>query len=206
MEFTGNNGARNDVLPVGAQALVARYSFVFPRTIGDTTATQVLAAIRNLSPADARRIVRVTFLGFSMEETAAVATQSANIRALRAVASALGGGTNVPKSYADALQATGSAAVTALAATSQDGAAATPITGGSATPGALSADAYGNALGTTMHTAVGQRYNVLIPLFRVPLILRTGEAVVVQVAPPAGANPATAQYICAADVEEFLSA
>lgn len=204
MEFSGITAQANP-LPPGARGLVAKYSFVFPKVVGDTTATQVLAAIRNLTASPLARIARVTRLSITMEQTTAVTSPSANLRAIRAVASALGGGTDVPKSLADTLYTGASSLITALSAVAGDAGAATAITGGAASPGTPSANSYGSALGNTLHTAVGQRFNASFDLLRVPLILRAGEAVTVQVGVPSGANPATAQYAVVADVEEFTT-
>ncbi len=204
MEFSGIS-VPSIVLPPGARGLAARYSFVFPRVIGNATATQVLAAIRNMTVAPDTRIVRVVRLAVVMEETAAVTAASSLLRAMRVTASALGGGTDIPKSLSDTLMTGSSVLVTALSATASDATGATPITGGSGTPNVPSADAYGAMMGTTLHTAVGQRFNAFFDLFHAPLILRAGEAVVAQVSPVAAANPATAHYGVLAEVEEFFT-
>ncbi len=206
MEFLGNgSGARSD-LPPGAMGLVSRYSLVTPRTLGDTTALQVLFALRNQTVASAPRIVRVNRLFLFADCTAALTGFLPLIRALKAVASAIGGGTALPKSFADSLLAGGtSALIDALCGTASDGGAATAITGGTGAPGVASANAYGGAMSTTMHSATGQRYVSAVALFEEPLIVRAGECITVTLGAPATQNAATVHYVVRAECEEFTS-
>ena len=207
MEFVNARRGVGVTLPPRATGICSRYGFVFPRVLGDGTGTQVIAAIRNTTTATSNpRTLEILRWTVYQEETAAVVGPDNMLRVMRAVASAIGGGTAGAKSLADSLYAgLDAAGCNALCATPSDGAAATPITGGAGAPAGISANAYSSGFGSTLHTAVGQRYNAPQELLRVPLILRYDEAALVQVCVPGASNAASRQYALIADCIEYYT-
>lgn len=178
---------------VSAQVLVAAF-----RTLGNAATPQNLFSIENA--AASKVLVAIRRLTVDMDATAVLTAVAPQFKTSRPTALPTGGTTLVKVPLDTALAS--SASVVCRGATASDGGAATAIT---ATAGTF---AWSQSL-MRLHTAVGQ---VLPDEFSLlpreidtdPMVLRAGEALLVQVvAAAAASNAATNHYNVRAFLEEF---
>lgn len=167
------------------------------RILGSAASPQNLLTIENGQGSGV--ILALREVSVVMDATAALVAVASSVRLHRTTALPTGG-TQLGKVSSDTQQ-TSAALVIARAANSSDGGAATAITA-TAAAGAVS-----TRIVTRLHTLVGQINADRIDLLEredQPLIIRAGEAILVQLtnATPAN-NPATNHYVVNCRWEEF---
>lgn len=193
-------GAGDWRAPLGLGRLLSRWSATTFATVGAAAGQQALLAVLNGST---DRRLCVPYLWFCADYTAALTGSEGQVMAGRDVSASIGGGTALVKALLDTRYSS-SPSMTVLGATASNGGALTALTGvtfDSAGTGSL----FGLANASIMHTLVGQRLALPIPLLSPasPPVLNPGEALVVAYVGPAAQNPATASYVATAIVEEY---
>lgn len=169
------------------------------RTLGNATTSQNLLTLENGTASGA--IVALREISLEMDATAVLIAVASTLR-LRRASGLPSGGTTLDKVSSDTLQSSNTLVV-ARGATGSDGGAATAITT-NPQPGSVFA-----RFVMRMHTAVGQIVPDSILLLRredQPIILRPGEAALIQLTNPVAANnPSTNHYVVNCRWEEYTA-
>jgi hypothetical protein len=161
------------------------------RTLGTAAIPQNIFSIEN--QAGSAKTLEVRRLSVVMDATAVLTAVAVQVRTSRITTLPTGGTTLTKVAFDTGLPASISQAVV-RGATASDGGAATAIT-------ATASSIFYESLGQRMHTAVGQILTDLIPAVPLyaenePIVLRAGQALLVQInASAAASNAATNHYI-----------
>jgi len=196
----GGELAQN-VVPVKDRIVSAQMNATTFRTLGAAALLHNIFSIEN--QAGSTVLVAVRRIAVLLDATAVLAAVAPSIKVSRITALPTGG-TVLGKVPADTNQ-TPNASVVVRGATASDGGAATAIT-------ATAGTAFWSQLTMRMHTLVGQIVmddNAAIPALSAddPIILRAGEALLVQVvAAVTTSNPATNHWIVNSVLEEMVYA